>query len=157
MPDYLTPQEQGSEAGGPAAPEAPPVQPSPGPDPRGMVAAPAIALLVVAILSAVCFVGFSVLALIGFTVGEANIQGGPQERMLAGAVGVGMYLFAALLSAVIAVGANKMRQLQSYPFSMAAAVMAVIPFVSPCCLLGIPFGIWALVVLAKPEVKDAFR
>ena len=28
---------------------------------------------------------------------------------------------------------------------------------SCCWTLGLPFGIWALVVLNQPEVKDAFR
>jgi hypothetical protein len=32
----------------------------------------------------------------------------------------------------------------------------MIPCISPCCLLGLPIGIWALVVLLKPEVKAAF-
>jgi hypothetical protein len=27
----------------------------------------------------------------------------------------------------------------------------------PCCIVGIPFGIWAIVVLSKPEVKRAFE
>ncbi len=34
---------------------------------------------------------------------------------------------------------------------------AMIPCVSPCCLLGLPLGIWALIVLVKPEVKAAFQ
>jgi hypothetical protein len=38
---------------------------------------------------------------------------------------------------------------------MAAAIMAMIPC-NCCCLLGLPFGIWALVMLMKPEVKSQF-
>lgn len=38
-----------------------------------------------------------------------------------------------------------------------AAILAMIPCVSPCCLLGLPLGIWALIVLLKPEVKAAFQ
>jgi predicted Zn finger-like uncharacterized protein len=37
-----------------------------------------------------------------------------------------------------------------------ACILAMIPCVN-CCILGLPFGIWGLVVLNKPEVKDAFR
>jgi len=40
---------------------------------------------------------------------------------------------------------------------MAAAIVACVPFCSPCVVLGIPFGIWALVVMAKPEVRAAFQ
>ena len=32
----------------------------------------------------------------------------------------------------------------------------MIPFVSPCCILGIPFGWGALLVLNDPEVAAAF-
>jgi hypothetical protein len=60
------------------------------------------------------------------------------------------------VGAAILFGALKMMRLQSYGWAMAAAILAVIPCLSPCCCLGIPFGIWALVVLSKPEVKAAF-
>jgi DNA-directed RNA polymerase subunit RPC12/RpoP len=36
------------------------------------------------------------------------------------------------------------------------AIMFV-PGTSPCCLLGLPFGIWALVVLSDIHVRAAFR
>ena len=39
---------------------------------------------------------------------------------------------------------------------MTASILAVVPCVSPCCLVGLPIGIWALVVLSKPEVKSQF-
>jgi hypothetical protein len=32
-----------------------------------------------------------------------------------------------------------------------------VPCISPCCLVGLPIGIWALVVLNKPEVKSSFH
>jgi hypothetical protein len=53
-------------------------------------------------------------------------------------------------------GAIKMLRLQNRPMAMAAAIVAMVPC-QCCCLLGLPFGIWALVVLAKPEVKSAFH
>ncbi len=62
-----------------------------------------------------------------------------------------------LIGIVIALGAVKMKNLQSYGLAMTASILAMIPCVSPCCLLGLPFGIWALVVLGRPEVKSAFH
>jgi hypothetical protein len=50
-----------------------------------------------------------------------------------------------------------MQQLTSHGLAMAAAIIAMIPCFSPCCVLGLPFGIWALVVLSKPEVKSQFH
>jgi hypothetical protein len=58
---------------------------------------------------------------------------------------------------VILIGAIKMQRLQSYSWAKVAAILAVIPCVGPCYLLGIPFGIWALVVLSRPSVRQAFR
>jgi hypothetical protein len=39
---------------------------------------------------------------------------------------------------------------------MTAAILAMIPCLSSCCIVGLPLGIWALVVLSKPEVKSEF-
>jgi hypothetical protein len=50
-----------------------------------------------------------------------------------------------------------MRKLESFGLCMTASILAMIPCLSPCCILGLPFGIWALVVLNKPEVKSAFQ
>jgi hypothetical protein len=36
------------------------------------------------------------------------------------------------------------------------SIVAMVPCLGPCCIVGIPIGIWALVVLMKPEVKAAF-
>ena len=50
-----------------------------------------------------------------------------------------------------------MLSLRSYEFAMVAAILAMIPCLTPCCLLGLPFGIWAVVVLRKPGVKEYFN
>ena len=60
------------------------------------------------------------------------------------------------VSILFIVGGIKMRSLQSYGLCMAAAIVASIPCFSPCCCLEIPFGIWALVVLADKQVSAAF-
>lgn len=86
-------------------------------------------------------------------------QGGDQAmmNMFSGGVGLVFNVIGTILGAVIIMGALKMKNLQSYGFAMTAAIIAMIPCCSPCCLLGLPFGIWALVVMMKPEVKAAFR
>jgi len=61
------------------------------------------------------------------------------------------------LNAVIFVGAIQMLRLRTRPLAIAAGVLACIPLLaSPCCFIGIPFGLWALVGLFQPEVRDAF-
>mgnify|MGYP001176470894 FL=1 len=58
---------------------------------------------------------------------------------------------------VIIFGCLKMMKLQSYSFAFTTCILAMIPCISPCCLLGIPFGIWGLVVLNDPQVKNFYR
>jgi serine/threonine protein kinase len=53
-------------------------------------------------------------------------------------------------------GGLLMKQLRSYPSALAAAILAVIPW-SPGWIIGLPFGIWALIILRQPPVIAAFR
>jgi hypothetical protein len=53
-------------------------------------------------------------------------------------------------------GGLMMRSLKSYGLSMGGAIVSIVPVATGCCCTGIPFGVWALVVLSRPEVKDAF-
>ncbi|MBN1208067.1 MAG: hypothetical protein JXB05_24600 [Myxococcaceae bacterium] len=59
-------------------------------------------------------------------------------------------------NAFVLFGGLKMKNLESYGLAMAAAIIALIPC-CPCGCIGIPVGIYALIVLNKPEVKSAFR
>lgn len=81
--------------------------------------------------------------------------GGAIVQLVAGVVGNFIGL---ALQGVILFGALKMRNLENYGMAMAAAIIACIPCCgSPCYILGIPFGIWALVVLNDAQVKASFR
>ncbi len=48
-----------------------------------------------------------------------------------------------------------MRSLRRHSSAVIGSVVAMLPC-SGCCLLGIPLGIWSLVILTRPEVKDVF-
>jgi len=80
---------------------------------------------------------------------QAFIQG--MQGPLAGVVN----LVIAAWNGFVLFGAVKMLRLQNHAVSMVASVAAMLPC-QCCCLLGLPFGIWALVVLNKPEVKSQF-
>ena len=56
---------------------------------------------------------------------------------------------------LVLLAAVQMKGLRSFGFAMTGAILAMIPC-NVCCLLGLPFGIWALVVLNRPDVKSAF-
>jgi hypothetical protein len=64
-------------------------------------------------------------------------------------------LFGICLGAILFLGALKMKNLESFGLAMTASIIALIPC-HYCCLLGIPFGIWALITLMQEDVKSAF-
>ena len=78
-------------------------------------------------------------------------------QLIYGPIGIGSAIFTLITGVVILFGALKMRKLENYVFAFTAMILAMLPCVSACCILGLPFGIWALVVLNKPEVKSQFK
>lgn len=54
-------------------------------------------------------------------------------------------------------GARKMRRGEDYRRAKIAAILSCIPILSPIMYVGIPFGIWALVVLRRPDVRAEFQ
>jgi hypothetical protein len=70
---------------------------------------------------------------------------------------MGFGLFLIVLHSVVLFGAISMLRMKNLGLAYTAAVISVIPCCSGCYVLGIPFGIWALIVLNRPEVKASFR
>lgn len=64
--------------------------------------------------------------------------------------------FGMTLDIFILIGAIRMRSLRGRTLAMVGAICAIIPFNS-CCCIGMPVGIWALMVLSQPDVKAAFE
>jgi hypothetical protein len=127
--------------------------------PAQRVSAPATALIVTGILGICLQVLGIIFNLIQMTVGVQIAHQGPEAIPVMFGTGINL-VFGAIFMAigvVVVVGATKMKNLENYSLAMASAIIAVIPCISPCCLLGLPFGIWALVVLNDSSVKAAFR
>jgi hypothetical protein len=62
------------------------------------------------------------------------------------------------LGALIAFGGLQMTKFRMYGVALAASIISMIPcFSCCCCVIGLPVGIWSLVVLSRQEVKAAFR
>jgi predicted Zn finger-like uncharacterized protein len=99
------------------------------------------------------------LALLSLCLGAPAMMDGGGHRnadpayMMGRMVGAGI---AVVWGIFVLIGAHKMKTLESYGLAMTGAIVAMLPC-NGCCLLGLPFGIWALVVLSNAEVKDAFR
>ena len=69
----------------------------------------------------------------------------------------GMLILMPITSLVVVAGSIQMIRLKMYPLAMTAAVVSMIPFCSSCLVVGIPFGIWALVLLLREDVKSRFE
>jgi hypothetical protein len=66
-----------------------------------------------------------------------------------------VYGVEALLGAIILVGGVRYLSLNNPALVVIASIGAILPF-NACCLLGLVFGIWALVALANPTVKAGY-
>jgi hypothetical protein len=69
----------------------------------------------------------------------------------------GASLLSVLVAPVIIYAAVQMMRGKNYKMARTAAILTIIPFTSCCFLIGIPIGIWTLVVLSKPDVKAVFN
>ena len=74
-----------------------------------------------------------------------------------GAAGIALCFVGILMAAFIIYASLKMKDLTQWGLCVAASIIVMIPCISPCCIVGLPIGIWCLVVLTKPEVKAAFH
>lgn len=125
------------------------------PPPYDVLRPPAIALIAVAAVNLV--VGG--LALLSFAV---NLSAGRSPTGDVGAVLTSLSfqvlaLVEVATAPVIAAGGIRMLQVRSYNLVRVAALLAMIPGVTCCFVLGIPAGIWTFAVLNWPGVIAAFE
>ncbi len=120
---------------------------------RGKVVAPAVGLLLAAtlklfsssaILSTFASSFLSFLEVLGFHLS-------PEWRSLIDVCVVAFMVVPALL---VLLGAVNMLRLRGYGWAILAAILAIV--FPPWHLVGIPMGIWALVMLTRHEVREAF-
>lgn len=127
-------------------------------DPRRAVSLPATALIAVSVVS--CIVVVTGLAFNFWLLASGTADRLPEPALMAKQtqISVRMALELVMLAfhAVTIVGALRMRALRGHGLARAGAMLACIPCLSPCLVLGIPVGVWALFVLARPDVREAF-
>lgn len=156
-----------------AAPPPPPAPLTAGSPPSGalgesarsiassLVQGPAIFMIVLGVLDA-----FGGLAGMAFTLFGASLpiphspggpMGGPFNPNWMIAFQLPSQIAGLLISLICIVGGVRMMQLRNRGFALVCAVLTMLPCGACCCLLNLGCGIWALTVLGKPEVKDAFE
>jgi hypothetical protein len=125
-------------------------------DPSGLVKGPAICLIVLCSLWLLITVAALIFNIVLLVAGPMGLQDPdePRAQRVAGIIGAVLYMVA---NGCTLYGSVRMLQLRNYAMAMTAGVLSVLPCCSACWVLGIPFGIWALVVLNRPDVRQAFR
>jgi hypothetical protein len=132
---------------------------------RDAVAGPAIALIILGGTYIFVSIVHLVLILIGAAWVNVVVAEGQQQqpadtafergRRLGQAMAIPIDIVGMCLGGIIISGAVQMKGLKSYGYALTAIISAMLP--CHCCfLLGIGFGIWALVVINRPEIKSSF-
>jgi hypothetical protein len=129
------------------------------PDMSHQVSGPSTGLLITGIIGAIFSLVTFFSLIIGTGLGFLGWDRLPDqyEELWEGAAGMGSSFIGILVAGFIIYAALKMKELNQWGLAMAASILAMIPCISPCCILGLPIGIWCLTVLTKPEVKSAFH
>ena len=85
-------------------------------------------------------------------VEKARTRDKTSEHIQAAALGV----LGLTLDTFVLIGGLRMNSLRGRTLAMVGAICAIIP-ANSCCCVGMPIGIWALIVLTNADVKAAFE
>jgi hypothetical protein len=111
----------------------------------------AVGLLVTSILHIVVGLFYFTFVYSMTTAPDADPQAAHASFVLCLYYGISM-----LYCLLLITGAFSMLRRTSYLWAVTVCVLALVPFVGPCYVFGIPFGIWGLLLLRRPEVRDSF-
>lgn len=128
---------------------------------KSKVQVPAIALIVLGVIGVLWAVLSLIMPFDPEAAREAMAENGMDELQSERAVqfierfSVGWNVIGLALSGLLIAAGARMMQLKSWGLAVTASIVAMIPCWC-CCILGIPIGIWSLIVLLDKDVKAAF-
>jgi hypothetical protein len=116
-------------------------------------------LLVTAIVGGIFQVLGLLLNMVGAGLGTLAAEGSEQQIMnwISGGLGVASAAIGLLIAGLIIYASMEMKKLKQWGLAVAASILAMVPCISPCCIIGLPIGIWSLVILMRDDVKAAFQ
>ncbi len=125
---------------------------------RSRLVVPGIVLAVLSGLLIVVFLLDLLLFASGYPLSFPGMGGGAEMPVISPPFLIGVCIFGALANAFNLFAAIQMVRVRTWGLAFAGCIVAAIPLTtSACCVLTLPFSIWAMVVLLKPEIRDAFR
>ena len=130
------------------------------PNVSGKVLPPAIALLIVAVVGLMASLFNFVFALIAAPPQiDPNVPEFVQQMQAnsVGPVAAAIQGIFVVIYAFIIVCMIQMIRMASWTMALIGTILAMISFGSCCCILGLPFGIWSLVILMQADVRQAFE
>jgi len=126
---------------------------------RGKVLGPAIGLIVVCLVSLAALalaLVFDVWLLGSGTAAQMPPRGGMRHEDV---VKIRMLwaLLMVVANVITLIGAVRMKGIRQLGFVRLACILGLLPCLGPCFVLGMPFGIWGLIVLNDPRVQEVFQ
>ncbi len=78
------------------------------------------------------------------------------ERGSRGIVAALVQVAFVIVNGVIIFGGAMMIRVKLWGLAFAAAILAMINFGNCCCVIGMPIGIWSVIILNMVDVRQAF-
>lgn len=98
-----------------------------------------------------------ILNLLGTGMGAMSGGDVGMQNMMSGVVGMVFNFISLFTGAFVIFAMTKARKGEGWGLSVGGTVVGMLPCLGPCCWLGLPIGIWMLVMLMNDEVKRAFK
>jgi hypothetical protein len=142
--------------------ESPPPQNAPGKSQSQTIASvqwPAIGLIAVSVLMLALMllaIPYDIYLLSSGKIDDVGVGASGIDSRTQTVVRITWGLLLLVSNILVLTGAIKMMYFKSLGWARLGAILAVIPCIGPGYFLGIPFGIWALVILGRPEVYNMF-
>jgi hypothetical protein len=121
------------------------------------VKAPAIVMMVCAGLGAALQLVAMIMNILGAGVAASQGTQSGLEALTSGVVGMVGNVIGILMTGFCIFGLLKMMKLESRGLAYAGVIASMVPCTGSCWCLNLFIGIWALIALSDPTVKDAFR
>ncbi len=128
--------------------------------PAQLVTGPAVGLVTVGALSIailLCLILFNVYLLTSGIAAQLPDPSVSLSKESSIAIRMMVEIVAVFANVGVIAGALQMKNLRNYGLAKTAAVLAIIPCLSPLCFVSIPLGVLALSYLNRSEVRSAFE